>query len=352
MKLARFNDLLASPAVERWVRKKADRTRYTYLNRLEALLPQIEKDTGAKTPDEFVIWAKARDGVDVQDTIEKIAETRPDSTPSELIFTMRSLLRKQGYNQLPKMERTRTLQEFHPGYKRKEILSLLGYLDKPIQKLYVYVAKDSGLRSQDLLSLRYRHVRKGLEAGDEFIHLELEPLYYNRQKAAGITFIGPDSVRLLKQLVNNRTVSSDPDARIFPFGYNAILKVLLLAMKKAGLDPKIQPSHGLRKFFDQSLDRVGMDVHKKLQLEGHSQGVRVHYTSQNLEELRELYKQTYRFLDLTEEAAADNRVSDLEKTVKEQRTYIDALKGELDRIRSIEEELAAIRKRLPKADKE
>ncbi len=58
LRFDRFEHLLASPAVERWVRKKADRTRYTYLNRLDALLPQIEKDTGAKTPDEFVIMGK------------------------------------------------------------------------------------------------------------------------------------------------------------------------------------------------------------------------------------------------------------------------------------------------------
>jgi integrase len=140
--------------------------------------------------------------------------------------------------------------------------------------LYVLFAKDSGLRAQDLLSLCYRHVKKDLEKGEDYVHLELEPAYYNRKKTAGITFIGPDTVRLLKQLINNRTVKTETDAKIFPFKYSSMFEALQLAKMKGNLDRKIQPSHGLRKFFEQSLDRVGMDVHKKLQLEGHTQGVR------------------------------------------------------------------------------
>ncbi len=87
-----------------------------------------------------------------------------------------------------------------------------------------------------------------------------------------------------------------------------------------------------------------MDHNKKLQLEGHSQGVRSAYTSQEVELLRELYKSAYQYLDLSEEAAAESKVKELEKIVEEQRKQIGTLNSRLeeaertaDRVTALEE---------------
>ena len=331
-----YRNPLAFPSVERWLRKKAMGTKYEYLTRHSRIGEKIREVTGAKTPDEFVSWAKARDGTDVEDAIERIVENQRRATENGATVCLRSLLRKNGYNNLPKMDQLPGELQYHPGYKRGELHQLLAYLDRPIQKLYVLFAKDSGLCAQDLLSLCYCHVKKDLEKGEDYVHLELEPAYYNRKKTAGITFIGPDTVRLLKQLINNRTVKTETDAKIFPFKYSSMFEALQLAKMKGNLDRKIQPSHGLRKFFEQSLDRLGMDVHKKLQLEGHSQGVRIHYTDRNVDELRELYKQAYRYLDLSEQGAVDQTVGNLGQQVADLRDENKQLKDELSKQREVE----------------
>src|SRR5205807_4891128 len=99
-----YRSLLAFPSVERWLRKKAVGTRYEYLNRYSRIGERIREVTGAKTPDEFVLWAKARDGTEVEDAIERIAENQSQAAANGANVCLRSLLRKNGYNNLPKMD--------------------------------------------------------------------------------------------------------------------------------------------------------------------------------------------------------------------------------------------------------
>jgi len=327
---------------------------------MERFLPFAVSELHVKDPNAFLAWAKARpDSLEVQDILEKFSETQPQYSQIFFTSTLRSFLKRNGYSNLPSMGEKPTLKNFHPGYKREEVQSLLGFLDAKMEKLYVFFAKDTGLRAADLLSLRYRHVKKDAEAGREFVHIRLEPEFYNRRKASGITFIGPNSVKLLRELIAEGRVKAQADDPLFPFAYTTITEILRRAREKAALDPLIQPSHGLRKFFEQSLDRVGMDVDKKRQLEGHSLGVRFHYTDQNVEDLRKLYQQAYQFLDLTEEAAADTRLRDLEKSLTEKTQHIDALKQEISKLKEerpvipsgLLEELASMRKRLEELER-
>ena len=67
---------------------------------------------------------------------------------------------------------------------------------------------------------------------------------------------------------------------------------------------------------------------KKRQLEGHSLGVRWAYTDQGIDPLRELYKQAYRFLDLSEESVVSNELHVLQSKIDEQEKTITNLKNE------------------------
>ncbi len=347
-----FQFLLEDPSVERWLRFKATWTKYNYLRCMKKFLEFTGPGIGIKDPSSLVTWAKTRpDNMEIQDFIEKFAELQPETARITWMSIVRSFLKRNGLALGSMTGQRPVLKEFHRGYNRDELQALLGFLDDSIQKLYVLFAKDSGLRAQDLLSLRYRHIKKDLEKGLEYCHLYLEPAFYNRRKSSGLTFIGPNTVKPLKQLIEQKVVSKEPDARIFPFMYPTIAGSLLIAKRKAGLDPVIQPNHGLRKFFESCLDRVGMDYHKKLQLEGHSLGVRLHYTDRETEELRKLYQQAYQFLDLSEEAASESRVKELEKIVSEQAKHIEALKERDSEIQSLRTELTAIRQRMEKYEK-
>ncbi len=312
-----FPDLVASELVQRWLRKKRPSTKAEYLARFEKLLAWTETEIQSKTPEQLLAWARSQpDGTIVQDLIDEYTEKMTKSNAHIATALFRSFLSRNGYRDLPKIDWARTMS-FSEGYSRKNIQDLLDYLPKPLHKLYVIAGKDSGLRANDLLYLRWKHIAKDYDAGKQYISIEFEKERYERRKAPGRTFLGPNTIDLLKKLIAEGIVKKEPEAQLFPFSYRSITIDVSLAKKKAGLAKEVQPSHGLRKFFENSLDRVGMDHNKKMQLEGHSNGVRGAYTSREVEQLRDLYGQAYRFLDLSEKSVVTNEVLELHRRIKE-----------------------------------
>jgi len=102
---------------------------------------------------------------------------------------------------------------------------------------------------------------------------------------------------------------------------------------------------GLRKFFENGLDRTNMDFDKKRLIEGHSTGVRNrHYTDRDTDELRGLYQKGYRYLNLsgpgpeTEETVEvlHKKIADLEGRLAKQ-TVLEA------KLTVLEDDLAEFR---------
>ncbi len=336
--LTPYQHLLQFKTMERWLRFKAPSTKHNYCRYLTSFLDFIGAEFGVKDPDSFLLWAKAQpDSLLVQDALEKFAESVPRASRNIAVMTPRSFLRRNGYTSLPSMSGPAIPDSFHRGYRREEVNALLGYIVDKRKKLYVLAAKDSGLRASDLLNLRYRHVAPDLEKGLDYVHLYLSPEFYNRRKASGLTFLGPNTVTLLKELIKDSTIKCNPETKIFPFSYNAAVTTLRLGRNKAGLPKEIQPNHGLRKFFENALDKVGMDLDKKRQLEGHSIGVKRFYADREIEALRTLYKAGYKFLDLTEKALVSDEVESLERKIGEQSILIGALERKLGEQSTLED---------------
>jgi site-specific recombinase XerD len=212
---------------------------------------------------------------------------------------LRSFLRHNGYNSLPKANLQYTPTEWHRGYKKHEIRKLLGYLPKKLHKLFVSLATETGLRVQTVLELRYRHIMEDIEAGIVPVAIRLEPRFYAGRKTAGFTFLGDRSVELLRECLKDGLIRAEPEARLIPRNYHTIYWALYRAKKTAGLDPVIQPCHGLRKYFENALDEAGVDHERKMMIEGHFAGTRAkHYTDRDSEQLREIYKRAYPYIDL------------------------------------------------------
>ncbi len=348
---SRFPQLVESEPVQRWLRKKQPTTKAEYLLRFEKLLVWTKNEVQVGTPEQLLVWAKRQpDGTIVQDLIDEYTEKMTKSNAHIATALFRSFLSRNGYRDLPKIDWDRTMS-FSEGYTRENIQDLLGYLPRPLHKLYVLIAKDTGLRANDLLYLRWKHIAKEYEAGKPYVAIEFEDERYARRKAPGRTFMGPNSLELLKKLIADGLIKKSAEAKFFPFTYRSITIDLTLAKKKAGLT-EIQPSHGLRKFFNNSLDRVGMDHNKKMQLEGHANGVREAYTSRRKEELRELYGQSYRFLDLSEGHIVSNEVQELTRKISQQEQHIEALKAELGKKDEVVSQLPTILKELRDLRKE
>ncbi|GEM_PF-3907482 len=319
---------------ERWLRKKRPTTQINYKLYFNRFLDWGDLRFGFKTPAGFLAWAKRqKDGVVVEEAMESFAETQKRSARPTAVSAMKSFLERNGYKGLSKGIVPRYRGQFIKGYTREEIIQLLGYLDNPLQKLYVLMVKDTGFRARTVLSLKWHHLKPDVDAGKQYCHVYLEQKYYEGKKTAGLGFIGPDSLWMLNQLTNDGRVKINPGkcdttraeedkwkcncACVFPFSYRDIYAILLRANTKAALSDRIQPTHGLRKFFENALDKCepALDKDKKNQLEGHSLGVRWNYTDQ-VESLRPLYERAYPHLSLSEDMAADKKVRVLLDQIK------------------------------------
>jgi len=172
------------------------------------------------------------------------------------------------------------------------------------ERALIRFMKDSGISREDLCELTYGLVRRELEAGSQFIHLNVT------RKKEGInyeTYIGPNAVEALTATLNIRknqgemlTDNSPLFAKIKGEGHltpSAISLVLLRLSKRTGID--ISP-HRLRKFFEthMAIGKVHPLVLKYWM--GHSLGsdIEARYIIPTEPEQRTLYIEAYKNIDI------------------------------------------------------
>ncbi len=299
------------PSVKRWLKGKAPGVGYAY----SRYMILFNRATG-KNPTEFLAWAKTVDPVDVQDLIDQAAETLPsDSIKFNFKIDMRSFLRANGYNNLPKSGLSYTLKDWHRGYRKEEIRKLLGFLDDRLHKLYVYLSVESGLRARTILSITYGHVQEDLEKGIVPVAIRLGPEFYGKKKSAGFTFLGQRSVSLLKDCIKDGLIKPDPKARLIGRSYTNLYKVLQRARAKAALDPKIQMNHGLRKYFESALDHSNIDIDQKRLLEQRLQSWQ--------EEKRHLTERVYQLEE--EKKNRNSEITEILQELARQRAKLEEL---------------------------
>src|SRR2546426_2303517 len=322
-------ELLQSPSVERWLRDKMPKTRQNYLGGMIQFSQRSEQ-----SPEEFLDWAKRVDPVEVQDRISKMADGLKPAAKFNFQIEMRSFLRHSGYNSLPKSKITYTVQDWHRGYKKEEVRKLLSFLDSLPHKLYVYVAVESGFRIRTVLSIKYKHIREDLEAGVVPVAIRLGPEFYGKKKSAGFSFLGERSVQLIREGIKNGIIKTKDESPLIPIEYAAVYDAVVRAREKAGLDKKIQPNHGLRKYFEDALDAARVDKERKMMIEGHFAGSRAkHYTSRDWDELRKVYREAYPQIDVdttnpelaTRLVSQDDKLATLERRITQLTLQVEEL---------------------------
>lgn len=258
---------------------------------------------------------------------------------------IRSFLSHNGHN-LPKTDLQYVPAHWHRRYRRDEIEKLLGSLRKRLHKLFVVIAAESGLRSHVIMGLRYDHFKEDLESGATPVAVRLEPRFYVGKKAAGYAFLGDGSVRLVRECLNMGLIDEKLDSKLIPRSYWSVRTAIDRAKRDMGLDPMIQPCHGLRKYFENALDEANIDHEKKMVIEGHFAGTRAkHYTDRDMEELRDVYRMAYPFIRLrldepfqhrTENESYAKRFANIEARLDRQHVLeakLTVVEGELDQLK-------------------
>jgi integrase len=218
--------------------------------------------------EQLLQWCKTVESVEVQDLIDKTSIEFKPAIQFCYRVAIRSFLRHNGYNSLPKTDLQYVSQQWHRGYRREEIEKLLAYLRQKIHRLFVVMAAESGLRSNILMQLRYTHIMEDLESGTIPLAVRLEPRFYVGKKAAGYTFLGDGSIRLIRECLTEGLIDRKPEGRLIPRSYWSVWAAVHRVRRKIGLDPKIQPCHGFRKCFENALDIASIDHEKKMVVEG------------------------------------------------------------------------------------
>jgi len=282
------------------------------------------------SPQQFLEWCETVKSVEVQELIDKTSLGFKPAIQFCYRVAIRSFLRHNGYNSLPKTDLQYVPQQWHRGYRRDEIQRLLSCLRQNIHKLFVVMALESGLRSHVLMELRYRHIMEDLESGTTPVAVRLEPRFYVGKKAAGYTFLGDGSIRLVRECLAEGLIETKPVAKLIPRIYWSVWVAINRTRRRIGLDPKIQPCHGFRKYFENALDEANTDHEKKMVIEGHFAGTRAkHYTDRDIEQLRDVYGRAYSFIRLsvnepvqlrTENETYSRRLANVEAGLDRQRT--------------------------------
>ncbi len=175
-----------------------------------------------------------------------------------------------------------------------------------------------------------------LESGTVPVAVRLEPRFYAGKKAAGYTFLGPGSTELIREAFDERLAEKDPEAQLIPRSYYSIRVAIYQAKRIIALDPQIQPCHGFRTYFENALDDANVDHEKKMVIEGHFGGTRAkHYTDRDVEELREIYRTAYPFIQI------DERVQPRTESESYRRRFADP-EARLDKQRVLEAKLTVL----------
>src|SRR5437667_5594309 len=235
--------------------------------------------------------------------------------------------------------------QIYKPYTKRELQQLLGFTDKLLEKLYITIGAETGLRASTILQLTYGHVQEDLNKATTSIAVRLEPRFHKGRKKSGYPFIGKRAIELLKQAIEEGLVKTYPEARLFPYTDDSIRKIIKVAKRKAHLDPTIHPIHGLRSYFEAQLIAAGTHPSYIKMLHGRFDDTDAkHYTPRDIETLRPEYEQAYPHLDFLNNAPQQtqeltNKQTELQDLIKQQNERIQALQ---DQVGPINEALSAL----------
>jgi len=203
--------------------------------------------------------------------------------------------------------------------------------------------KDSGLRVSDLAKLRVGHVKKHLEAEEEYVPIRIVT---KKKRVVARTFFGPEAVEALREYLKKREkgtrylkpeelTDSSPlfvTRRKQPLTRSGLSSLVTQLAKRAGLE-RIS-AHSLRKFFQTQLEAAGVHPNWIEQMMGHKlEGVRGAYSMPTDQQLKEAYVNAYHSLRVFPIKVSNEEINILVRRLRESQERILALEREREQLR-------------------
>jgi integrase len=343
-----MGNLLQFPTIQYWLnRVHSSHTRKHHLKAVVRLLqnnPQFEHN-----PDAWILWAKPpqddgterfRESTQIQRTIENATNDQNDNEAKRTKTSLRSYLRKHGVNNLVKDDLTIDPNKTYKPYTREHVTEITNKLRLDTHKLFTTIAHTSGLRTEAILKLRWKHIQEEYDTQD-YIHLNFEPQFLRKEKAVSpYAFIGPDSRKLIEKLIQANIITKSDDSPIIPLAYNSVNKAVARVKRKVVIKENINTLHGFRFYFIETLRKVEPQIDyddQKVMAAHEIKRTRLRYTLQDLDKYRNLYKRAYPYLSINAQPT-DKKLSELETR------YAQLQETHQGKIESLEKRIDALTK--------
>jgi integrase len=322
------------PKISEWFHTIKPTTQRLYTRYL------IKFEHTSNTSLETLLHQAETNSIKPKDIRTLIINTTQDLTNSQQVVTDSAIRSFLHYNGVQLPPTTIKYQEtvFYRGYTKQEIDDLIGYLDKPLEKLYATIAAESGLRADTILKIKWRHIQHDFNNRTDAIGIRFDPPFYKGKKKAGYTFIGTRSRELLKFCIEHQLIQTQPEAHLFSFSDNSIRKIIQRAKHKLNIDPLIEPIHGFRKYTEAQLEATKPPINERyrIMIMGRFKDTDAKaYSPRDFDTLRPEYQTAYPYLDYKNNAPAQTqeisaKQTQLQDTIKQLSDKLQDMQQQID----------------------
>lgn len=233
----------------------------------------------------------------------------------------------------------------------KELIrKTLNNTQKLRDRAIILIMVSSGMSIEDVLDLKYHHVKDQLEAGEKPLKLEFARV---KNSQPYVTFFSTECVNVLQQYIETDRKGIAPKDPVFinmrglPLNYQATRRVLTDISRRTVGDTKIN-TKSFRRFFSTEMRKAGMPADWVEYMMGHSIGVSGSYLNNGV--LREMYEEKENAVTIMTTVVKEQAKELREEFQKQQQAEKEGLKWQIEQqnqtILALQKQMSTIMEKL------
>jgi integrase/uncharacterized coiled-coil protein SlyX len=228
---------------------------------------------------------------------------------------------------------------------KEEIRSIVEHVHSIRDKVFFIMMAESGMRPDTLCKLQYKHIKQDYENNRIPMKVELPSEILKYRVSDRFTFVGEDSLRLLKEYLRlfkmsdedyvfkprrkgtgDQHMEGQSTPQAISTSFNRTIQTLKLSEIKGKGKPKALRLYTLRKYFRNNLRSVDSGFINFWM--GHTDNADMHYISMDVEEHRRRYSEGYQSLRIFEPSES-GQMKIMEKQLADANQTIEELKQQI-----------------------